>query len=171
MQSECMFCKHPHGEQDTEQIRAKQLVEVLGLSEEYLLAKIRDNGVFTDSDCKQIRVHVNGSHEFDLPLPDQRVSDWESAQCGKLRLSTVDEDVPAPFSPVMAGILIASEIVKEKNFPEAVLDSYYFNSLLERFNLRIAPHRRRPRPDCQFCTDSAFRDQYNRRWDEAALGT
>ena len=162
-QSECMFCKHPTGEQDPEQQKAKQLAEVLGLSQEYLLDKIRNNGIFTIDDCERIRAYVDRAHKFDLPSANQRIDDWESSQCGKLRLNAVDDDVPIPFSPVMAGVLIAGEIIKEHVFPKFVLDSYYFNTLLGCFMKRLVPHRRRPRADCEFCSDVVFQNQYDSR--------
>ena len=133
-QSECMFCKHPKGEQDPERQKALQLAEVLGLSADSLLDKICNNGLFAAVDCERIRSHVDGTHEFDLPLTNQRLDDWEAAQCGKLRLSTIDADVPIPFSPVMAGVLIAGEIIKERIFPQLALDSYYFNNSTGTFH-------------------------------------
>ena len=162
-QSECMFCKHPSGEQDPEQQKAQQLAEVLGLSRESLLDKIRNNGTFTTADCELIRAHVDHIHEFDLPSVNQRLDDWESLQCGKLHLSTIDDDVPIPFSPVMAGVLIAGEIIKERVFADFALDSYYLNTLLGRFMTRVVPHRRRPRTNCEFCSDATYRAQYQRR--------
>ena len=159
-----MFCKHPRDEQDPERQKALQLAEALGLSAESLLDKISNNGMFTAGDCELIRAHVDGTQEFKLPSTNERLDDWESAQCGKLHLSTIDEDVPIPFSPVMAGILIAGEIIKERVFPQYVLDSYYFNTLLGSFMARVVPNRRRPRANCQFCTDNDSQAQYQRRW-------
>ena len=89
--------------------------------------------------------------------------DGEATQCGKLRLKTIDGDVPIPFSPVMAGVLIAGEIIKEQVLPEFALDSYYFNTLLGRFMTRVVPYRRRPRASCQFCSDPDFQAQYDSR--------
>ncbi|MDE0334460.1 MAG: ThiF family adenylyltransferase [Defluviicoccus sp.] len=169
-QSDCMFCKHPSGEQDPERGRALQLATVLGLSAELLMEKIRKNDTFTVEECEAIQRHVDDTHEFDLPSPSQRLDDWESAQCGKLHVRTVDEDVPIPFSPVMAGVLIAGEIIKERVFPESVLDSYYFNTLLGRFMTRMVPNRRRPRAGCEHCSDADFQAQHHRRWARAVDG-
>ena len=163
-QSDCMLCKHPSGEHDPEREKALQLAAVLGLSADSLVEKIGNNGMFTPEDCQVIRAHVDDTREFGLPLPNQRLDDWESAQCGKLHLSVVDEDVPMPFSPVMAGVLIAGEIIKERVFPELVLDSYYFNTLLGRFMTRMVPNRRKPRASCEHCADADFQAQYKRRW-------
>ena len=159
-----MFCKHPTGEQDPERQKAKQIAEVLGLSPESLLEKIRNNSAFTIDDCERIRACVVGAQIFDLPHANQRFDDWEASQCGKLHLSAFDDDVPIPFSPVMAGILIAGEIIKQHVFPQFVLDSYYFNTLLGCFMKRVAPHRRRPRADCEHCSDRDFQNQYDIRW-------
>ena len=162
--SECMFCKHPRNEQDPERKRALQLAKVLGIAVDSLLNKIKNNGTFTSTDCERILAHVDGTQEFELPSPNQRLDDWESSQCGRLHLSTVEDDVPIPFSPVMAGVLIAGEIIKERLFQELVLDSYYFNTLLGNFMTRVVPNRRRPRDECEHCGDLVFQRQYRRRW-------
>ena len=159
-----MFCKHPHSKEDPERARALQLADALGIAVDLLHDKIKNNGTFTSADCGRIRAHVDGTQEFQLPTPNQRLDDWESSQCGRLQLSRVEEDVPIPFSPVMAGVLIAGEIIKERHFPEFVLDSYYFNTLLGSFMTRVVPNRRRPRDDCEHCGDSEFQSQYTRRW-------
>ncbi len=165
--SECMFCKHPSGEGDPERQRAAQLAGVLGLDADELFEKISNNGMFTAEECDRIEADVEGEQAFELPSPGQRLDDWQSSQCGKLHLDAVDEDVPIPFSPVMAGVLIAGEVIKERLFPQEVLDSYYFNTLLGGFMTRMVPNRRRPRANCEHCSDPDFQAQYKRRWKQA----
>src|SRR5207249_2490943 len=101
---------------------------------------------------------------FALPRPGQRYGDWEAEQCGRLKLPDADEEVPIPFAPVMAGVLLAGEVIKEHHFPEAVLEGYYWNTLLGRFMPGNRPQRRLPDPDCGFCHDPAYVEQYRRRW-------
>ena len=164
--TECMFCKHPPGNDDPEREKAAQIAHLLGLTTEICLRKIRDHEPFTAEEVSIITDHVKGKNvDFDIPLPGQRFNDWETIQCGKLQLPDVDEGVPIPFAPVMAGVLLAGEIIKEQHFPESVLDARYWNTLMGKFMVRNRPHRRQQRPDCSFCHDPAYLEQYARRWE------
>lgn len=163
--TECMHCKHPTGQGDPEQEKAVQLTRLLGLDVATWLRKVRDNQPFTEEEIGTIRAHAASvGVSVDLPASGERYDDWERGQCGRLHLPEVDEEVPFPCAPVMAGVLLAGEIIKEHYFPEAVLDSYYWNTLFGRFMVHNQPHRRFPRTTCSFCHDEAFISQYRRRW-------
>lgn len=163
--TECMYCKHPSGQGDPERDKAAQLARLLGLSIETWVGKVRDNEIFREDEIAVIagRAATSGI-SIDVPTPGQRYSDWEQAQCGRLRLPEVDDEIPFACAPVMAGVLLAGEIIKEHYFPETVLDSYYWNTLLGRFMIRNQPRRRPPRNDCAFCRDEVYLAQYRRRW-------
>lgn len=163
--TECMHCKHPAGEADPEREKARQLTELLGLDVDRWLQKVRENERFEAKEIATIRAHLGDKDvPFALPSPGQRYGDWEASQCGHLHLPEADEEIPIPFAPVMAGVLLAGEIIREHCFSAAVLDSYYWNTLLGRFMIRNQPYRRHPRPECSFCHDEAYLAQYQRRW-------
>jgi hypothetical protein len=165
--TECMYCKHPPGQGDPERDKAVQLAHLLGLSIETWIEKVRDNEAFREDEIAVIAGRaVSSEVSIDLPKPGQRYSDWEQALCGKLRLPEVDDEIPFACAPVMAGVLLAGEVIKERYFPEAVLDSYYWNTLLGRFMTRNQPRRRPPRRDCAFCHDQVYLAQYRRRWQQ-----
>jgi molybdopterin/thiamine biosynthesis adenylyltransferase len=165
--TECMHCKHPPGLGDPERDKAVQLAHLLGLGIETWIGKVRDNEVFHEDEISFIANRAETSAiSIDLPRPGQRYSDWEQAQCGKLRLPEVDDEIPFACAPVMAGVLLAGEIIKEHYFPDVVLDSYYWNTLLGRFMTRNQPRRRPPRHDCAFCQDDVYLAQYRRRWQQ-----
>ena len=165
--TECMWCKHPPGAEDPEHRKAVQLTQLLGLNAESWLRKLRNNAIFTQEEIAAITNHVSPNEiAFELPYEGQRYGDWEASQCGRLPLVDEDEEIPIPFAPVMAGILLAGEIIKEHMFPESVLDSYYWNTLMGRFMAHNGPHRRTPRPRCRFCQDEVYLSQYGRRWYE-----
>ena len=164
-QTECMFCKHPPGVHDPEVKKSEQVAQLLGLLPEVCLRKLRDNEVFTAEEVTAIVSRFGGNVQpFDLPAAGQRYGDWEASQCGRLPLSDDDEEIPIPFAPVMAGVLIAGEIIKEHHFPNAVLDSCYWNSLLGQFMPHNRAFRKSPRSGCSFCADQDYLAQYNRRW-------
>lgn len=163
--TECMWCKHPPGERDPELEKATQLEQLIGLNVAIWLQKLRNNDTFKADEVNAIAVLLAGKDApFDPPSAGQRYGDWEAEQCGRLPLPAADEEIPIPFAPVMAGVLLAGEIIKEHYFPEAVLDSYYWNTLVGRFMRRNQPNRRLPRPECSFCTDGIYLSQYLRRW-------
>jgi hypothetical protein len=163
--TECMFCKHPPGNDDPETEKARQLSELLGLDPQTWLQKLGDNSAFTVEECAAIDARINRRERpFALPTVGQAFGAWEASQCGRLTLRGLDDEIPIPFAPVMAGVLLAGEIVKEACFPNAVLDSCYWNTLMGQFMRRNRAHRRRPRPGCPFCEDATYRDQYRRRW-------
>lgn len=164
--TECMWCKHPPGERDPELEKAAQLEQLLGLGATIWLRKVRNNEIFRADEVDAIAVFLAGKNApFDLPSVGQRYGDWEAGQCGRLPLPEADEEIPIPFAPVMAGVLLAGEIIKENYFPEATLDSYYWNTLVGCFMRGNQPHRRLPRPECSFCADGIYLSQYRRRWE------
>jgi len=160
-----MHCKHPIAD-DPEQRKAEQLTKLLGLSPDIWRRKIRDNEKFAEDEVRSIEQHRSKDAPFHLPKPAQRFGDWEAEQCGRLVLPDLDEEIPLPFAPVLAGVLIAGEVIKEHYFPDAVLDSYYWNTLLGHFMARNQPRRRNPRANCSFCCDPVYLEQYKRLWDQ-----
>ena len=160
--TECMWCKHPLNADDPDRASAEQLSSAIGLSPELWLDKLRTNAAFTASEIAQLRRPLTA--EWHLPEDGERFGAWFAGQCGRLPFDDLDEEIPMPFAPVMAGVLVAGEIVKEHHFPSAVLGSYYWNTLLGRFMSRNQPRHRGPSPDCQLCSDPDFIEQYKRRW-------
>jgi len=164
-ETQCMFCKHPRTQGEPEREKAEQLSKLLGLEPEIWLRKATNNEVFTEEEIKMIERRFNGRKlDFDIPRLGQRYSGWFTNQCGRLELPELDEEIPIPFAPVMAGILLAGEAMKERFFPDHVLRGYYWNNLTARFNPHILPRQRAPKEDCTFCKDPIFLEQYKRRW-------
>ncbi len=163
--TECMFCKHPLTDKDPEREKAAQLEREVGLSVERWLQLLKDNEPFSEADVAVIREHRRSTEtRWALPEPGQRYDDWFGDQCGRLNLPAIDDEIPIPFAPVMAGVLVAGEVIKERLFPGQQLDSYYWNTLLGRFLPRHKPNRRAPTETCRFCKDNDFIEQYQRRW-------
>lgn len=159
--SDCMWCKHPEAG-DPERQKSMQLEQLLGLDTETWVRKIRNNEPFTQQEIASLKI-PDGS-EITLPASGERFDAWEAAQCGRMKLPELNAEVPIPFAPVMAGVLIAGEIIKELRFPANALDSYYWNTLTGQFMRRKRPECRRPTPGCPLCQNEVFRAQYSRRW-------
>lgn len=125
-QSQCLACRFADQDADPEQEKAVQLSQAIGLSVKSWLRKIRNNEPFTAAEVATIRSKIeNGNELIDQPSVGQRFGDWEIEQCGKLQLPDPDDEIPIPFAPVLAGVLVAGEIVKLAAFTECALDSRY----------------------------------------------
>jgi hypothetical protein len=164
-QTQCLACRLAPEERDPERQKARQLERLLGQPEVVWLRKIRDNDPFTAGEVVELeeRLQVLDS-DARPPHVGQRFGDWDAEQCGRLHLPDPDDEIPVPFAPVLAGVLLAGEVIKEELFPEAVLAGSYWNALLGQFMMRNFPHSPPRRPDCPICSQQAFHDQYARRW-------
>lgn len=167
-QSECMYCKHPQNDADPELAKARQLQLLLGLEAGVWVRKMKDHEPFKREEVVAIAAHLSAKAVlFALPKESERFNDWEAAQCGKISLPKVDDAIPIPFAPVMAGVLVAGEVIKEQIAPHHVLDASYENTLMGSFSPYRRPERRFPRADCAFCHDAVNVKQYQRRWEAA----
>jgi hypothetical protein len=163
-ETECMFCKYPEKEEDPEYKQAQQFSQLLGLDASAWLRKIRDNEGFSEAEVQAFHFRLEGQKvEFDLPREGERYEDWVRNQCGRMSIPQVIGEVPIPFAPVMAGVLVAGEVIKNNLFPDQILKGYYWNNLTARFNPVIKPAQRHPRNDCRFCKDEVFKKQYHHR--------
>lgn len=117
--SECMHCKHPDTIEDPELAKARQLASLLGLDVEAWLRKVRSNEMFREGEVTLLRDRIlEAGLDVDVPRVGQRFGDWEADNCGRLRLAETDDEIPIPFAPVMAGVLLAGEVIKEHYFPK-----------------------------------------------------
>jgi len=160
----CMRCKHPL-EDNPERMQAKIFTEIIGLPFKNILEKITNNGAFSKKDIVAIKNYCKTQAlQFCLPAEGEVFSDWEKKNCGKMNIPEINEEVPIPFAPVMAGILLASEVIKQHHFLKGVLKFQYWGSLLGVFSKHIKPTSRTPQESCPLCKDSVFLSQYKKYW-------
>lgn len=162
-QTECLACRFRDDGHDPEQEKAQQFDQLLGLGADAWIRKLTSNERFTDDEVTQMRNQAFDP-QFRLPEVGQRFGDWEAEQCGKMNLPNPDDEIPIPFAPVLAGILVAGEVIKHAAFPDACVDSRYWNTLMGRFMTRSVPQKPSRRADCRICGRRAFNGQYERRW-------
>jgi len=163
-QTACLTCRLSSEDRDPEREKARQLQKLLGQNEAFWLKKICDNEPFTEAEVALLDLQLQDSKsEVSLPTVGQRFGDWDAEQCGKLKLPNPDDEVPVPFAPILAGVLLAGEVLKEVLFPGAVLAGSYWNTLVGRFMANNTPRLRQPRANCPICSKTAFREQFVRR--------
>lgn len=167
-QTQCLACRLAPEERSPERQKARQLERQFGQSVAVWLRKIRDNEPFTPGEVAALEQRLQDlDSEARPPHVGQRFGDWDAEQCGRLQLPDPDDEIPVPFAPVLAGVLLAGEIFKEEFFAGAPLAGSYWNALLGQFMMRNAPRSPPRRPDCPICGQQAFHDQYSRRWSAA----
>ncbi|MBW3595886.1 MAG: ThiF family adenylyltransferase [Planctomycetes bacterium] len=162
--TQCLACRLASEDRDPEREKSRQLETLLGQPAAVWLRKIRDNERFTKTEAAALATALNEiASEAAPPTEGLRFGDWEAEQCGKLDLPDPDDEIPIPFAPVLAGVLLAGEVLKEAIFPRDVLNGTYWNTLVGRFMPQNQPRCPGPRPDCPICAKPAFHEQHARR--------
>jgi molybdopterin/thiamine biosynthesis adenylyltransferase len=156
--SPCLICTHsPKFEPSLEEI----LSEATGLSANEI-AKLRStNACLTQEHIKRM-TKSSKKYGFTLPSVGERFSDWLMMHCGELVLSATQERFPLPFATVLPGILIAGEVIKERYFPQGVLQNYYSYDMI---NLPASGMiKMKPVSDCIFCSSPTTKERFAKKY-------
>jgi hypothetical protein len=165
--TECLACRFSDDGTDPEREKARQLEQLVGLSQEVWFRKILNNEPFTVDEVESMQQRTPDA-PYDFPFRAQRFDDWHAERCGKLKLADPDDEIPIPFAPVLAGVLLAGEVIKHKLYPSVRLASRYWNTLLGQFMRSAPPQQPSRRRNCPICAEPAFAGQFYRRWQSAA---
>lgn len=164
-EGQCLACKH-QGRQDGVKREMAVLSDQIGLDTDTLVDMNTDNAAFTPNEVDTIAGYVDGSADITIPEPGERFSDWFRQHCGHLDLGGADMEVPVPFLPVTAGVLLAGEVIKQRHFPEAQVDNRFTHNMLgvpvEGMHGFTNAH-----PDCGICGDPDAVDRYDQKWEKS----
>lgn len=164
-EGQCLACKH-RGRQDGVKREMAVLSDQIGLDTDTLVDMNTDNSAFTPDHVDRIAAYVNGTTDITVPEPGERFSDWFRQHCGHLDLGGADMEVPVPFLPVTAGILLAGEVIKQRHFPGAQVDNRFTHNMLgvpvEGMHGFTNAH-----PDCGICGDPDAVDRYEQKWERS----
>jgi len=162
---QCLACKH-QGRSDGVEREMAVLSDQIGLATDTLVEMNTNNAAFSPEEVETIAEYVDDSAEVTVPEPGERFSDWFREHCGHIDLGGATMEVPVPFLPVTAGVLLAGEVIKQRHFPEAVVDNRFTHNMLgqpvERMHRFTNPH-----PDCEICGDPAAVDRYEEKWEKS----
>lgn len=163
-ETQCLGCKYDQ-EGDGKRREMEALSEHLGLDVDELLELDQHNGAFSEEQVAEIQCFVDDDVEFELPRPGDRFSDWRQAeQCGQMVLERSDTEVPIPFLPVTAGVLLAGEVIKHRHHSEYMVDNRFAHNML--FKPReVLQKPRGPNDDCIICQDEDAKQHYNEKWE------
>lgn len=163
-EGQCLACKH-QGREDGVTREMAVLSEHIGLDTDTLVDMNTNNAAFTDEQVAAIEASVDGD-DITVPDPGERFSDWFRQHCGHIDLGGVNMEVPVPFLPVTAGVLLAGEVIKQRHFPDAQLDNRFTHNMLGQ--PRGVMHRfTKPHDDCEICRDTAVVDRYEEKWERS----
>jgi len=130
----------------------QSIATILGLDAATTGKLYFDNLPLTDEQAKSIGARVGSQG---VPSPEKRMTlrDWTMLHCGQLELkASSDMILPIPFATVLPGILLASEIIKERYFPEHVLRHRVNHDLFgQPLGWLTTPLL--PKIDCPLCSD------------------
>jgi len=151
----CLGCKHPYDPEATWKRRASMWGK--SLDEVRLLALER--ALVSQSDIEQLAYVQNQPIERFAELvgmPFDRVP--AITECGDTRfnLQVPNQAATIPFVTTMAGVLIASEIVKDHIARATVLNNWFEHNMF--WEPKLNRYRFRPRvSSCQICRNEALR--------------
>jgi molybdopterin/thiamine biosynthesis adenylyltransferase len=157
--SPCLICTHSPKEV------ARSLEEILsaatGLSASEIAELRSTNACLTQEHIKRM-TKSSKKYGFTLPSVGERFSDWWVMHCGELVLSATQERFPLPFATVLPGILIAGEVIKERYFPQDVLQNYYSYDII---NLPAdGMIKMKPVSDCIFCSSLTTKEIFTKKY-------
>lgn len=156
----CLHCSHPPSQETIDQT----LSASIGLPLSEIAALDSTNAPFEQRHVESMRESC-AKHGILPPVVGQHFSDWVRESCAQMKLGERQNiSIPAPHTVVFAGVLIAGEIIKERCFPDAVLNNYFSYdgiALVEPWmRLQLAPI-----PNCPVCSDTAVLGRYREKYD------
>jgi hypothetical protein len=162
-ETQCLGCKYDQ-QGDDKRCEMAALSEHIGLDTDELLDLDQHNGAFSEEQVAEIRRYVDDDVEFELPRPGDRFSDWRQAeQCGQMVLERTDTEVPIPFLPVTAGVLLAGEAIKHRYHPNDAVDNRFAHNMLYKPR-EVLQQSRGPNDDCIICQDETAIQHYRETW-------
>lgn len=163
-EGQCLACKH-QGRSDGVEREMAVLSDQIGLETDTLVEMNTDNAAFTREQVETIAEYVDNARVM-VPEPGERFSDWFREHCGHIDLGAATMEVPIPFLPVTAGVLLAGEVIKQRHFPEAAVHNRFTHNMLGR-PVEGMHGFTNPHPDCEICGDPDGVDRYEEKWEKS----
>lgn len=164
-EGQCLACKHHGGDEGVER-EMEVLSDHVGLDREVLLRMNTNNEAFTQDQISVIEGHIDPDSDIGVPKEGERFSDWFRQQCGHINLGGADMEVPVPFLPVTAGVLLAGEVIKQQHFTQHRVDNRFTHNLLNTPR-ELLQRYTNPNPGCDVCQDEDAIKIYESKWDES----
>jgi molybdopterin/thiamine biosynthesis adenylyltransferase len=157
--SPCLLCTHKADkvERPVEEV----LSEVASLNPKEIIRLRSTNALFTQEHINQMR-KSSEMHGFALPSVSDHFSDWLIRHCGELASPAGRERIPLPFATILAGILIAGEVIKDRHFPNDSIQNFYSYDMIN------VPHngpiQLKPVTGCIFCSFPKTKEMYAKKY-------
>lgn len=165
--SQCLICPDPEGEH--ERRLANTLANLTGIPTKEIEQLRRTHGFLNERHIQTLLEYTKGSPNFPMPQLGMRFADWLHEQKTELGLMGHPElNMPIPLTNILAGILLAGEVVKNKHFHEHRLTSQFDHDIfcLPMGELhRLIP----PASGCLFCANNDLLQKYHEKYSEGGI--
>lgn len=160
--SQCLICPDPKAEHELHLLNT--ISNLTGIPTDEVERLRRTHSIFTDDHVRMLLERTKKRPMFPVPQSGMRFSDWLHRHKAELGLMGCPElNMPIPLTNLLAGILLAAEVVKHKHFYEHRLNSQFDHDIfcLPMIGLhRLVP----PSPECPFCNNKDVRGIYAEKY-------
>ena len=160
--SQCLICSDPKGEHELHLLNA--VADLTGIPTNAIEQLRRTNDVFKEEHIQTILDHTKKSSTFPIPQLGTRFPDWLHNYKAELGLVRCPElNMPIPLTNILAGILLAGEVIKDKYFYEHRLKSQFDHDI---FCLPMGELHRSipPTSECPFCNNKDVLQKYYEKY-------
>ena len=113
--SQCLICPDPKGERELHLLNT--VASLTGIPTNEIEQLRRTNGVFKEEHIRMLLEHARGGPTFPIPCLGMRFPDWLYENKSELGLMKWPElNIPIPLTTILAGVLLAGEVIKDKYF-------------------------------------------------------
>ncbi|MDI6847014.1 MAG: ThiF family adenylyltransferase [Candidatus Bathyarchaeia archaeon] len=160
--SQCLMCPDPKGEHELHLLNT--LANLTGIPINEIERLRRTHWFFEEEHIRRLLEHTKGSPTFPIPQPGMRFSDWLHEHKAELELMKCPElNIPIPLTNILAGILLAGEVVKDRYLYEYRLKSQFDHDI---FCLPMGKLHRPIPPvhECPFCGCKDVLQKYHEKY-------
>jgi hypothetical protein len=162
--TQCLICPNPEGKHELHLLNT--IASLTGIPTDEIEQLRRTNGVFREEHIRMLLEHTKGSPTFPMPRLGVRFPDWLYENKSKLGLMKWPElNIPIPLTTILAGVLLAGEVIKNKYFYDYRLNSQFDHDI---FSLPVNGMHRfvPPLPECPFCGSRDVLQRYHEKYPE-----
>jgi len=163
--TQCLICPDPEGKHELHLLNT--IASLTGIPIDEIKRMRRTNGVFGEEHMRILLERTKESPEFPIPHLGMRFSDWLYENKYKLGLMKLPElNIPIPLTTILAGVLLAGEVIKDRHLHNYRLNSQFDHDIL-LFPINGMHRLIPPSPKCPFCGNEDVLRKYREKYPES----